>query len=91
MREEGDASCNDVVMRLTLAHGGTPRKVAIDDLVGAAPSLSRTLLGRAAPMRACPPRLAHHYANERLVHRPESAWGRRLAERIDGWQALRAA
>jgi len=42
-------------------------------------------------MPACPPRLAHRPRNERLVHKPESAWGRRLAERIDGWQALRAA
>ena len=44
-----------------------------------------------AAMRAGLPQLAHHYANERLVHKPESAWGRRLAERIDGWQARRAA
>ncbi len=44
-----------------------------------------------AAMRAGLPHLAHHYANERLVHKPDSAWGRRLAERIDGWQALRAA
>jgi hypothetical protein len=51
--------------------------------------LTLTLIDTA--MRAGLPHLAHHYANERLVHKPESAWGRRLAERIDGWQARRAA
>jgi len=44
-----------------------------------------------AAMRAGLPELAHHYANERLVHKPESAWGRRLAERVDTWQTRRAA
>ncbi len=32
--------------------------------------------------------LARHYANERLVHKPASAWGRRLASRIADRQVL---
>lgn len=44
-----------------------------------------------AARRAGLPRLARHYAAERLVHKPASAWGRRLVERIDAPQARRAA
>jgi hypothetical protein len=35
--------------------------------------------------------LARHYANERLVHKPESAWGRRLVGRIEAREAKLAA
>jgi hypothetical protein len=35
--------------------------------------------------------LARHIANERLVHKPESAWGRRLAERAGARKLRRAA
>jgi hypothetical protein len=35
--------------------------------------------------------LARHYANERLVHKPDSAWGRRLVERAGARKARRAA
>jgi tetratricopeptide (TPR) repeat protein len=35
--------------------------------------------------------LARHYANERLVHKPQSAWGRRLVQRIDASAAKLAA
>jgi hypothetical protein len=41
--------------------------------------LTLTLIDAAA--RAGRNRLSRHYANERLVHKPESAWGRRLARR----------
>ncbi len=42
--------------------------------------LTLTLIDAAA--RAGAARLARHYANERLVHKPHSAWGKRLAARI---------
>ena len=35
--------------------------------------------------------LAAHVANERLVHKPGSAWGRRIAERIAGSSKVGAA
>jgi hypothetical protein len=35
--------------------------------------------------------LARHYANERLVHKPESAWGKRLVQRIEAREAKLAA
>lgn len=35
--------------------------------------------------------LARHYVHERLVHKPESAWGRRLAQRIEARGARLAA
>jgi hypothetical protein len=41
--------------------------------------LTLTLIDAAA--RAGRNRLSRHFANERLVHKPESAWGRRLARR----------
>ena len=51
--------------------------------------LSLTLIDAAA--RAGLTRLARHYANERLVHKPESAWGRRLVGRIEAREAKLAA
>lgn len=51
--------------------------------------LSLTLIDAAT--RAGLTRLARHYANERLVHKPESAWGRRLVERIEAREAKLAA
>jgi hypothetical protein len=42
--------------------------------------LTLTLIDAAT--RAGLPQLARHYANERLVHKPASEWGRRLAARI---------
>ncbi|MGE0358896.1 MAG: tetratricopeptide repeat protein [Burkholderiales bacterium] len=51
--------------------------------------LTLTLIDAAA--RAGRTRLARHYANERLVHKPDAAWGRRLAERIEARGAKRAA
>jgi tetratricopeptide (TPR) repeat protein len=51
--------------------------------------LTLTLIDSAA--RAGRTRLARHYANERLVHKPDAAWGRRLAERIEARGAKRAA
>jgi hypothetical protein len=44
-----------------------------------------------AARRADLAHLARHYAAERMVHKPASAWGRRLAERIDAPLARRAA
>jgi hypothetical protein len=41
--------------------------------------LTLTLIDSAA--KAGRQRLSRHYANERLVHKPASAWGRRLAGR----------
>jgi hypothetical protein len=35
--------------------------------------------------------LARHYANERLVHKPEGAWGKRLVQRIGAREARLAA
>jgi tetratricopeptide (TPR) repeat protein len=35
--------------------------------------------------------LARHYANERLVHKPASAWGKRLVQRIEAREAKLAA
>lgn len=51
--------------------------------------LTLTLIDAAA--RAGLTGLARHYANERLVHKPDSAWGRRLVERIEARGAKRAA
>jgi hypothetical protein len=51
--------------------------------------LSLTLIDAAS--RAGLTDLARHYANERLVHKPDSAWGRRLAERAGARKARRAA
>ncbi|HJS37362.1 MAG TPA: tetratricopeptide repeat protein [Burkholderiales bacterium] len=51
--------------------------------------LTLTLIDAAT--RAGQNTLARHYANERLVHKPDSAWGRRLVERIDARRAKRAA
>jgi tetratricopeptide (TPR) repeat protein len=36
-----------------------------------------------AARRAGQPALARHYANERLVHKPASAWGRRIVKRLE--------
>jgi hypothetical protein len=44
-----------------------------------------------AAMRAGLDTFARHYAHERLVHKPESAWGRRLAQRIEARDARLAA
>jgi tetratricopeptide (TPR) repeat protein len=51
--------------------------------------LSLTLIDAAS--RAGLAQLARHYANERLVHKPQSAWGRRLVERAGAREARRAA
>jgi len=51
--------------------------------------LSLTLIDAAS--RAGLGELARHYANERLVHKPQSAWGRRLLERAGARKARRAA
>jgi len=51
--------------------------------------LSLTLIDAAS--RAGLAELARHYANERLVHKPGSAWGRRLVERAGARKARRAA
>jgi tetratricopeptide (TPR) repeat protein len=51
--------------------------------------LSLTLIDAAT--RAGLTRLARHHANERLVHKPESAWGRRLLGRIEAREAKLAA
>ena len=51
--------------------------------------LSLTLIDAAT--RAGQSDLARHVANERLVHKPESAWGRRLAERAGARKLRRAA
>jgi hypothetical protein len=51
--------------------------------------LSLTLIDAAT--RAGQSDLARHIANERLVHKPESAWGRRLAERAGARKLRRAA
>jgi tetratricopeptide (TPR) repeat protein len=51
--------------------------------------LSLTLIDAAS--RAGLAELARHYANERLVHKPDSAWGRRLLERAGARKARRAA
>lgn len=51
--------------------------------------LSLTLIDSAT--RAGQTRAALHYANERLVHRPGNAWGRRLVERIEARDARLAA
>jgi hypothetical protein len=37
-----------------------------------------------AARRAGQPKLARHYLNERLTHKPASAWGRRIEKRIEG-------
>jgi hypothetical protein len=50
--------------------------------------LSLTLIDAAS--RAGVAELARHYANERLVHKPASAWGRRLLERAGARKARRA-
>jgi len=42
--------------------------------------LTLTLIDSAT--RAGAPRVARHYANERLVHKPSSAWGKRLVRRL---------
>jgi hypothetical protein len=44
-----------------------------------------------AALRAGQGTLARHYAHERLVHKPQSAWGRRLVERIEARGAKLAA
>lgn len=44
-----------------------------------------------AATRAGDARLARHYVNERLVHKPASAWGSRLAARSEVSAARRAA
>jgi hypothetical protein len=52
--------------------------------------LTLTLIDSAA--RAGRNRLSRHFTNERLVHKPESAWGRRLARRwVPGEGKLPAA
>jgi hypothetical protein len=51
--------------------------------------LTLTLIDAAT--RAGMDTLARHYANERLVHKPESAWGRRLVQRIEARDAKLAA
>jgi hypothetical protein len=51
--------------------------------------LTLTLIDAAT--RAGMETLARHYANERLVHKPESAWGRRLVQRIEARDARLAA
>lgn len=51
--------------------------------------LSLTLIDAAT--RAGQADLARHVANERLVHKPDSAWGRRLAERAGARKLRRAA
>jgi hypothetical protein len=51
--------------------------------------LSLTLIDAAT--RAGQADLARHIAHERLVHKPESAWGRRLAERAGARKLRRAA
>ncbi len=51
--------------------------------------LTLTLIDAAT--RAGQGALALHYANERLVHKPDSAWGRRLAERAKAGARRRAA
>lgn len=51
--------------------------------------LSLTLIDAAS--RAGLAEIARHYANERLVHKPESAWGRRLVERAGARKRRRAA
>lgn len=51
--------------------------------------LTLTLIDAAT--RAGMDTLARHYANERLVHKPESAWGKRLVQRIEARDARLAA
>jgi hypothetical protein len=51
--------------------------------------LSLTLIDAAS--RAGLAELSRHYAHERLVHKPASAWGRRLLERAGARKARRAA
>jgi hypothetical protein len=51
--------------------------------------LSLTLIDAAT--RAGLADLARHVANERLVHKPESAWGKRLVQRIEARGARLAA
>ena len=51
--------------------------------------LTLTLIDAAS--QAGLPETARHYARERLVHKPESAWGGRLMERIETRRTRRAA
>jgi tetratricopeptide (TPR) repeat protein len=51
--------------------------------------LTLTLIDAAS--RAGLAELARHYAHERLVHKPNGAWGRRLLERAGARKARRAA
>jgi hypothetical protein len=51
--------------------------------------LTLTLIDAAT--RAGMDTLARHYANERLVHKPDSAWGRRLVQRIESRERRLAA
>lgn len=44
-----------------------------------------------AANRAGQDTLARHYANERLVHKPDGAWGKRLVQRIEARDARLAA